>query len=163
MINHEYLKEILLYHPETGIFTWKVKKSKKTKIGSVAGTNNAGYVHIRIDEKKHFAHRLAWFYQTGSVAPYMIDHINGNKSDNRWTNLRRATRNENSRNRSRSKTNTSGFKGVCWDKKAGKWKAAICVNNVSYHLGYFESPREASAVYEAVAKKSFGAFYKETM
>jgi hypothetical protein len=87
-----------------------------------------------------------------------IDHINGDGLDNRWSNLRLATRAENIRNSRTKATNTSGFKGVSWHKRDRKWQAHIKINGRSKNLGLFEAPEDAHAAYVAAAQKYHGEF-----
>lgn len=137
MITQEQLKSILNYDEVTGIFTWKVARPKRP-IGSVAGTlHNAGYIHVRANNKKYLAHRLAWLYIHGYM-PEMIDHINENRSDNRLINLREANRSQNSCNRGKTKHNTSGFKGVSWHKKNKSWQASITIDHKQIALGSYQ-------------------------
>src|SRR5690349_20811660 len=112
------VRQVLSYDAITGQFTWRVSKGLRVRAGGNAGFvaqgANTGYVIIGIDGRQYRAHRLAWFYVTGEWPPDEIDHINGNRADNRWANLRPATVAENQRNRAKSKRNTSGYKGVYW-------------------------------------------------
>lgn len=150
-MEHENLKRILRYSKSTGQFVWRVKYSKKVVAGAVAGgLNSAGYVVIGIDGKTYYAHRLAWFYVTG-VWPSQIDHKNGNRSDNKWSNLRIATHQQNILNAKRASNNTSGSKGVSWHKAAGKWSAYIILDGKKRHLGLHETPSEAHAEYMKAA------------
>lgn len=126
MITQEQLKLILNYDPETGEFNWLVKPRNRASIGGVAGhLRKNGYREISIKGKKYYAHRLAWLYMTGSWPKEHIDHINGNPSDNRFCNLREATRSQNMHNQGVCSNNTSGYKGVCWHKSNQKWEACI--------------------------------------
>lgn len=90
---------------------------------------------------------------TGDWPTDQIDHINGDKGDNRIANLREATNAENNRNTGAGQANTSGFKGVCWDKAKGKWRAQIEIDGRGAHLGYFTTPE---AAYVASAAKHHG-------
>jgi len=156
-------KELLNYDSETGIITWKVSRNKRIKIGSEAGTlHHTGYRHIGIsinDKSKSLqAHRLAWFI-TYSELPDIIDHVNGVKDDNSISNLRSCTQQQNTFNRGARKDNTSGFKGVSFNKMAKKFHARIVINGKNKHLGLFNTAKEASEVYEAKAKELFGEYY----
>ena len=91
----------------------------------------------------------------------VVDHIDGNWLDCRRQNLRICTNAENSRNAPRKKTNTTGFKGVSYASKRGKYRASIYINGKYKHLGYFDTPEAASSVYKEAAKKLFGEFYRE--
>jgi len=155
------LRACLNYNPETGVFTWIVSTGPRVHEGDVAGyidKADGGYSRIRIDGKMYQAHRLAWFYQTGVWPPHQIDHINMDRTDNRWANLRIATQTQNMENRGALATNTSGFKGAHWHKHARKWRAQITVNGKKHHLGHRNTREEAAALYAAAAEKHFGEF-----
>ena len=164
-----YIKSILDYCPDTGIFTYKVNRCRLAKAGQVAGSlwidkrnPNSKYYVITINGKLYMLHRLAYFYITGvDPAEKDIDHKNGNSLDNRFNNLRLATDSQNTRNQKKRKTNTSGFKGVCWYKQTKKWIARIQVNNKLIHLGYYTNKFYAALVYARAAKKYFGEFRRE--
>ena len=150
MPTQERLKELLSYDQNTGVFVWLAQTSSRAKIGDIAGTLMAiGYRLIGIDGKLYRAHRLAWFYMTGDWPVAGMDHINGVKDDNRWDNLREATQAENSQNMAIRSDNTSGYMGVCWDRRKGKWQAQIKVAGRNKHLGYFDMPEAAHAAYLA--------------
>ena len=146
-MEHATLKRILRYSKQTGQFIWRVKYSRKVVKGNVAGgLNVAGYVVIGIDGRTYYAHRLAWFYVTGEW-PNQIDHRNGNRADNQWSNLRLATHQQNILNAKKCQANTSGFKGVSWHKGAGKWSAYIILDGKKRHLGLYETPELAHLSY----------------
>ena len=148
ILTQERLKELLSYDPETGIFTRVKQTSSNALVGNVAGnTNNKGYRGIRIDGKMFKSHRLAWLYMAGTFPQTDIDHIDRNPSNNRFANLRVVTRSENMQNTSKYLNNTSGFKGVSYDKSTRKWYASITLNTVQKNLGRFPTPEEASAAY----------------
>lgn len=101
------LKELLDYNAETGIFTWKVNKGR-VKAGSVAGTDNGdGYRRIGIDGNYHLEHRLAFLFMTGEMpkAGMDVDHRNGIKDDNRFSNLRVVTKSVNLQNQRKAQRN----------------------------------------------------------
>jgi hypothetical protein len=123
-----------------------------------AGSKNHGYIVIQIDGTKIFAHRLAWIYMTGRQPLYDIDHINLNRADNSWNNLREATRSENKANTTPPVTNTSGVKGVSWHKHRKNWRATIKIDGKAKHLGSFADIEEAKAAYEKTAAEMFGNF-----
>jgi hypothetical protein len=138
-ITQEKLKEILDYNPDTGIFTWKVSKAKRIKVGSVAGCkNNLGYILIRIDGKIYLAHRLAWLYTHGDFPLNCIDHINQIKDDNRICNLRDVTVSENMQNQSQV---------LGYTKNGSKYKATITLNNILYQLGSYATKEQARQAY----------------
>ena len=143
---HKELCRQLSYNNSTGIFKWKISKDG-TKAGTIAGYKNSdGYIIIGINKKSHKAHRLAWFYVHGHMPENMIDHIDKNpkhRHHNWITNLREASNQCNQRNRGNPKNNTSGVKGVSWDKYAEKWKTVIYVNNKEKYLGSHKDFDEA--------------------
>jgi len=142
------LKELLHYDPETGIFTRLVRCSQMPA-GSIAGSSDGrGYLQIKIDRRIYLNHRLAFLYMRGEFPPAHTDHKNGVVDDNRWANLRHATRSENLHNQGGPRRdNTSGFLGVCWDKHKQKWLAQIRLNNRTRHIGRFDDPAVAHAAY----------------
>lgn len=160
MISHERLLEILNYNFETGIFTWKIATSNRVKIGSVAGYSNgkSGYRQNEIDGKKYYSHRLAWFYMYGTWPSNEIDHINGIRDDNRISNLREASINEQRWNRNISKNNKSGFKNVYFDKKTNKYRAEIEANGKKFYLGVFDNPEAAHETSKNFREKIHGKF-----
>ena len=148
------LHELLNYDPDTGIFTWRVKRSGTARAGCVAGSkNNIGYLVISIDNKPYKAHRLAWLWMHAEWPSKAIDHINQVKSDNRLCNLREASISENSQNRPMFRNNTSGFRGVHWHKQARRWRAYIRVNGKQYSIGCFATAEEAFAAYKNAASR----------
>jgi hypothetical protein len=158
MLNAETLRTLLSYEPETGLFTWKHKR-KRVFQGDIAGaTHKSGYIVIGCQGKIWPAHRLAWLYMTGRLPPSFIDHIDGNKTNNRWRNLRLASRSENSRNRGAQKNNKSGFKGVSWDSSNQKWRAIIYVDGKKIALGRFSCPVAAHQAYSEAAESFHGQF-----
>lgn len=112
MITQQYLKEILHYNPDTGVFMWKEAKRGRNKFKPAGTYDSNGYLIIKIDYKRYRAGRLAWIYMTGKEPVNLIDHINRNKADDRWVNLREATQNQNQQNKTIAKNNSSGYKGI---------------------------------------------------
>ena len=168
-LTQSYLKSILSYDPETGVFTWKERQDVECPaqwnshyVGKEAGCKqkiaHAFYRRIRIKGKKYGAHRLAWLYMTGEWPPRQIDHIDGNALNNRFENLRLATPAQNLVNRGAHKNNKLGIKGV--SKFRNKYKAQIQARGQKIHLGCFKTPEEASAAYTKAAEKYFGVFAK---
>ena len=136
------LLELLEYSEETGIFKWKVCRSKVKK-GDVAGRASRGYIQIKIDNKAYQAHRLAWMYIHGAFPLKQLDHVNHEKTDNRLNNLREVTQRENSKNQALRKTNTSGVNGISWNKQRNKWGASIATKDGKKHLGLFTVKKDA--------------------
>ena len=156
----EGLEKVLRYEPDTGEFFWLIDRPRKTKAGEKAGHfNKTGYLEIRYNKKTFQAHRIAWYLQTGEDPKGMtIDHINGNRADNKFNNLRMASQKENSRNRRKSDGKTSKYKGVYWYKRHEKWKATIGHEGRCIHLGYFHDEYEAHLAYCKAALELQGEF-----
>lgn len=152
------LREMLDYNPENGEFRW-LQSIGRSKPGSMAGTSSNGYLKIQIHKNSYWAHRLAWLLGHGEdPKDSEIDHINGNGSDNRLSNLRLATHAQNLQNTRRPRNNKCGHKGVAWHSRAKKWRAYIQANGRRHYLGYFESPEDGHAAYLAAAEKLHGEF-----
>ena len=162
-ITVERVKELLSYDPDTGVFTWRVNAANHIKVGRIAGGVDkvSGYQRITLDGVCFKAHRLAWVFITGAWPGRLIDHINGNKSDNRASNLREATHSQNSQNmRMRTKKKVP-FKGVTpyWGKRGG-FVAQINIGGQQRKLGVFKTAEEASVAYVKAAVQNFGSFAK---
>jgi hypothetical protein len=154
----EEVKNSIDYDPLSGTF---FRKSKiKSKNGKPAGYIDGGYLLIKINGKKITAARIAWILQTGEWPTKIIDHINGNKLDNRFVNLREATPAQNSQNRKIPIHNTSGITGVSWNKDKKKWSVQIKASNKGIWFGYFASKEEAIAVRHAAEIKYFGDYVR---
>jgi|SRR5215469_1495376 len=150
-LSPELIKSYFDYSPQTGKLTWINRPARRIHIGDIAGfPDDQGRIKIGVSGKEYFAHRIVWVWMTGKWPDKEIDHINENPSDNRWENLREATPSQNHRNRGKQKNNTTGFKGVTFDKRRGKYIAGIKLNQKRYSAGNcFSTPEEA---YEAVCK-----------
>ena len=154
MLTQERLKELLHYDPDTGIFTNLTQRAKRVKKGAVAGWNDNGYVRIEILGKTYRAHRLGWLYMYGAFPKKGIDHINGNKFDNRIVNLREASDLQNGQNQHNpTKRNTSGYLGVSWSKRENKFVAQIRVNGKGRQIGFFNTAEEAHEAYLKAKKQ----------
>ena len=150
------LREVLHYAPDTGVFTWLVKTSTRIKVGDVAGSASArGYVWVRVDGVLLLAHRLAFLWMTGEWPPQFVDHINGVRDDNRWSNLRPATRAENNQNQRRARSdNKLGLLGVC--RYRNRFRATIAVDGQRIHIGTFDAPEQAHAAYLKTKRELHG-------
>ena len=151
------VKEALSYNEETGVFTWrKLHKGLKASSNLVAGTkHNAGYVTINIDRKLILAHRLAWFYVHGEWPPHFVDHINRVRNDNRIANLRLANKKQNMENQNLRCNNTSGHKGVDWDRARSKWRVQIRHNGKGHCIGRFSRLEDAILARQQAEHKFF--------
>jgi hypothetical protein len=163
----EYVRSRLDYCPLTGLFIWRERPTvpgandggwNKRFAGKVAGTRSVqGYTIIAIDNRLYRANRLAWLHVHGDL-PARVDHVDEVRSNNRLRNLRPATHAQNLWNRGRPKNNTSGVKGVFYDKRWKRWRAEICVNGRRIYLGRHLTREAAAVAYEAAAIQHHGEF-----
>lgn len=159
MISHDELTRLLDYDPNTGVFTWAVDKQYNARRGEVAGNKiKRGYWRVTVAGKVYPAHRLAWFYSYREWPPHEIDHIDRDRTNNRLSNLRLATRIENAGNMWREKQNTSGYKGVVWHKGGKKWMASVKHRGNQIYLGLFENKEDARYAYTMKVRELFGEF-----
>lgn len=153
-------KELFSYDSKSGNLIRKLSVSPNARKGDVAGYVRCdGYVQVKIDHKAYKAHRIIWLLKHKEL-PEEIDHVNGDRSDNRMCNLRATDRAGNTQNRRRFKSNTTGFKGVSVQKSSGKYLANIGLNGKLKYLGTFSTPEEAHAAYCAAGKKHYGEFFR---
>ena len=141
----------LAYCPTSGCFTWVGKAARNTVVGAAAGrVTKAGYVEIGLNGLLHKAHRLAWEAMHGEIPDgHVIDHINGDKADNRAANLRAVSVSLNNRNRHRP-AGKNPFVGVSFEKARNKWRADIKVGDHCKTIGRFDTEQEARAAYLGV-------------
>lgn len=141
--------------PEWSAAKWNTRHAGREAFISVAAK---GYRVGKINGAKLAAHRVIWALVHGDWPSHQIDHINGDKADNRITNLRLATASQNAHNRTAYSTNRSGFKGVSWNKQCGRWQAGIKLDGRRRHLGYFATAEQAAAAYAGAAHRYHGSF-----
>lgn len=159
MITLQELKSILNYDPETGIFTWLVNKSSNAKVNTIAGSLSIqGYIRISLNDKRYYAHRLAWFYVYGTWPKEQVDHINSNRTDNRICNLREATKSQNMINTKLRKNNKSGIKGISWRKDLKKWHARLTIDKKIICIGNFFNLNDAKLAIENARIKYHGKY-----
>lgn len=168
-LTQDYLRSLLSYDAETGELIWRHRPRDMFRDNDkrICGTWNAryagtvansigtgGYVRVNILGTRYLGHRVIWMMVHGEW-PDEIDHINGNRSDNRLCNIRNVSRQENLRNLAKRSDNSSGHVGVHLNKKNGKWSAYVGIDGKQVHLGFFENLDDAIAV-RAKASKAYG-------
>lgn len=162
-----YLRSLIDYDDTTGSMFWKARSLEHFASGTVGqvsswnrryagkpvGRVSAGYVQTMVLGQRVMVHRLAWmvYYNRPIPKGAQIDHINGNKTDNRIMNLRLCSGSQNQSNIERRR---AGIRGAHYHKGSGKWQASIKI-----HLGSYDTQQEAASAFEAIAKKLQGEFY----
>jgi hypothetical protein len=142
------------YDREAGAF----RRHKGRNAGKIAGTLVHGRRYVRLGAPRYANYHLVWLVETGAWPTLGIDHIDLDMANDRIGNLRLATQAQNLANMRRGRTNTSGFKGVAWDKARGKWLASISIENRFVNLGRFADPQAAHQAYLAAALRRSGEF-----
>jgi len=156
MLTQAELKQALHYDPETGVFT-RLTNGGGVRANTRAGGKDAhGHRTISVKGKRYRAARLAFFWMTGEWPPHDVDHINRDRMDDRWCNLRAATRTQNCAN---SGPRTGKVKGACWVESKKRWKAQIRLEGKNCHLGYFASEQAAGEAYQKAARQAHGEFF----
>ena len=144
----ERARELLKYDAQTGSLKW-LQTRGKARVGAVAGSdfscspNRTSYRRIRIDGRLYYAHRVVWLIVYGRWPVGQIDHISGDGTDNRLSNLREATVHDNARNQPRQRNNKSGTPGVYWCRIRKQWHARITADGKIIHLGRFSTKQQA--------------------
>ena len=176
-VDSSLLRELISYDPETGNCTWRVRSvhlfeddTLKTagercaiwnglfagiEVGSL---NCQGYRRTVIGGKLFYLHRIIFSIVMGRWPTVFVDHRNGDRLDNRWSNLREASRSQNLQNSPLRANSRSGFKGVFWDGQYGKWHARINISGRPKYLGRFDRAADAHAAYVRAAVRYFGEF-----
>lgn len=158
--NFARLNDVLRY--EGGIVYWRKRPSKKSVravVGSEAGCiHHDGYRYIQLDECLIQTHQIVWALHHSDYPSCFVDHINGNRSDNRIENLRLATAGENSTNRASAKGSTSGYLGVHFRTDCKLWRAQLSNRGKRIHLGLFDNEIAAAQAYNEAAIQLHGQF-----
>jgi hypothetical protein len=155
MITQSNLKELVDY--VDGKLIAKTNSKCRKAGDALSSLTDKGYLRSSVGGKSYRVHRLVFLYHHGYM-PTQVDHIDGNRMNNRIENLREATSSQNNQNR--KATSSSGLKGVVWHKQSKKWVASICVNRKSVHLGSFISIEEAALVANKARQLAHGEFYR---
>lgn len=152
MLTQDLLHEVFIYTPDTGKLIRRVGTNKKGP-----PSVNLWYPRVCLNGKTHDIHRIIWLMVYGVIPKdTFIDHINGDKRDNRLANLRLASRSGNSRNSKLPVNNTSGFKGVT--AEGGSYRARLLLNGVRTHVGLYPTATEAATAYDSAALEHYGEF-----
>jgi len=155
-ITQARLKESLFYSPVVGVFEWR-RPGRRVRRGFLAGgVNGNGYIRVRVDGRSYPAHKLAWLYMTGEYPSGVLDHIDGDRSNNAFNNLRLATCAQNSHNMRLHRTSTTGVKGVTMVR--GKYEASIRKNGVYAFRKTFETLEEAEEAIRVKREELHGEF-----
>lgn len=165
-----YAQECLDYGADTGALVWRSRPRNHFSTdracstwnsryaGKPAGTRSGACVSVRVGGARYKAHRVAWLLAYGVWPEGDVDHLDGDPENNALANLRKATNQQNQYNSRLKASNTSGYKGVCWDKPTAKWRAQICVAGRSVFLGHYATAEDAAAAYAEGAKRYAGEF-----
>lgn len=156
--SREYLASLFAYEPDTGNLI-RIQSRPGVTVGDIAGcVDDQGYVKVYIDRRAYLVHRIVWILVHGEWPSGEIDHINGNKADNRIANLRVCSRHENQRNTKMRKDNSSGVKGVVWDKRINAWFAQVALNGKTFYGGSFKDLEDAKRAAIELRNRLHGEF-----
>lgn len=165
-LDFDLANKLFKYEPGTGVITRKLRTGTKTNVGDVCGSiNSRGYVDIKVGRHSFKAHRIAWLLMTGGWPLDTVDHVNRNRADNRWINLRAANRTQQIGNTPNRSSNTTGHRGV--RKMRGNYQARIGVTDRETGvskvkvIGTFKTMGEAISAYTKAARNYYGEFYAE--
>lgn len=155
MVTPERIRQLLIYSPDTGEFTYRVRTGNKAAGKRAGYLGNKGYWKLNIDGREYMAHRVAWAAFYGCWPRDSIDHIDGQRSNNRIANLRECVPHENMQNLAKLKRRKGGDlpTGVTWKPKVKRFHAKITLRRKCYHLGYYATAEEASFAYTEAKKK----------
>ena len=156
MLTYQEVSVLLNYDPATGVLTWKSRRGPRSGGAKAGSINDEGYRVIGINDRVYYAGRLAWLLMIKSWPSTQIDHKNRDRSDDRWCNLRDATRSQNCINRPANRN--LGLRGTTWHKPNQKWRAQIELNGKKQHLGYFATAWLAHLAYCDAANALHGEF-----
>lgn len=151
------LRAALHYDPDTGRFHWAQNRGRKTCVGDEAGGPNHGRWRIKFNDKLWEASNLAWYYMTGVWPVLDVDHEDQDARNNRWGNLREATRSQNCMNQKVRKNSSTGHKGISPHK--GGYRVRISAGpGIRYDLGVYREMEHAAAAYRIAAAGIHGKF-----
>ncbi|MBT2326742.1 HNH endonuclease [Variovorax paradoxus] len=159
-ITAERVRELFDYEADTGLFRHRTDCNSQVEVGEVAGGKDSeeGYWRLRVDGLTVLAHRVAWLWVTGEWPDDRIDHKNGVRHDNRFSNLRACSALENARNVKVRANSSTGVAGVTWESKYCRWKAHIKVSGKCITLGRFKALLDAVSARRGAEIRLFGDF-----
>ena len=156
---YDELSKYLKYNPETGIGIWIALRGNQVKSQTVAGSYSRGYLNIMYKHKTYKGHRLFWYLQTKEDPGRLtVDHIDQNKANNKFCNLRLATQTQQRQNIIIYKNNTTGVRGICWREHLQRYEARIALDGKRIQLGSFKTFNEAVAARQAKELEIYGQF-----
>lgn len=151
-LTQELVQSLFIYDSVSGLLINRVNKGKALA-GAISGTvHKNGTIYVRVLGKKEIAHRIIWLYVNGYL-PVEIDHIDHNRSNNAWNNLREVNHAQNMLNKPIYKNSKTKCSGISIDKRCGKYRAYIQVNCKQKGLGYFDTLEQAIAVRSTALKE----------
>lgn len=153
-LTRESLLKQVAYDPVTSTFTWTARKPGVVK-GKFGWLGNEGYPMVKINGETHSVHCLVWLVETGEYPDLEVDHINGIRHDNRFSNLRLLTKSDNIRNqrKAQKRNKSTGVLGVSYNIKRNKFSAQITVDSRKIWLGRYDTLAEAQKVYVEAKRK----------
>lgn len=155
-MNFDIFSEYLRY--DNGILYWKKSTSNRVKVGDIAGSEQVGgYIGVRILGKRYPAHTIVYALHYNEM-PEIVDHIDGNRKNNRIENLRGCSKAQNNKNTGFRRHNTSGLKNVFWVKELNKWRVKVTVDNKQKYFGVYEDRELAELVAIEARNKHHGKF-----
>lgn len=154
--SQEQLNKLFDYNPTTGILARRSLRSQ-----CLGCLDSQGYLRLKIGRKVYLAHRLIWKIVTGNEPPPALDHIDGNRLNNRVDNLRAASHGENQQNTSRQLNNTSGHKGVSWSKTHKSWQVSVMGDGKSLWLGRYKNLEDAVKIITDARSRLHGEFARQ--
>ncbi len=161
MLTQAELKALITYDPATGLVAQKPRRGVRNTSFTAGANHNCGYKQLGVAGRSRLVHRLAWLYMTGEWPVAEIDHINGDRTDNRWENLRAATSGENKQNTPLRNDNTSGVKGISWEAKKNRWRAEIWHRGKKHYVGVSNDIDALRRKVEARRSELHGAFVRQ--
>lgn len=158
-LSSKLVGEYLNYDPSSGVVRWKKRTGPQCQLGEQAGNvDSNGYRQIQFFGKRYKTTRIIWLLMTGAWPSDEIDHVNRDRADDRWENLRIATHAQNMANQNIMRVNNiSGYRGVCWHKSTKKWAVQV-KGHRPCHCGLFENKEDAARHYDEIVRALYGEF-----